>query len=272
MSPVCVRVSTVQMRSSESLDQNVSKITQFLVDLAADGVQIAVFPECALTSYDGAVIRQTGSAELSAALEAVSAACRANRVAALIGTPLFREDGKFWNSAVVFDSDGDIVERYHKVHLAEEWPEPGDHLALFDIAGVKATIIICHDGRYPELVRLPVIAGARLLFQLSCGSGLREEYKLDPGRAQIQARAVENGIWVVQANAPANEDCSGSHGESRIIAPDGNVLMEASWFKEEALTTDLDMTRADGLWARNSLNCEFLKEFWETGLKTLEKK
>ena len=45
-----------------------------------------------------------------------------------------------------------------------------------------------------------------------------------PVRAQIQARAVENGVYIVHANAPANDDTTGSHGQSRVIAPDGNLL------------------------------------------------
>jgi hypothetical protein len=35
---------------------------------------------------------------------------------------------------------------------------------------------------------------------------------------------------IVQTNAPANEDLSGSHGQSRIIAPDGNIMHEALIF------------------------------------------
>ncbi|MDO8589545.1 MAG: carbon-nitrogen hydrolase family protein [Armatimonadota bacterium] len=267
-----VKVSAVQMRSVADLDKNVQKISQFLESLAGQGAQIAVFPECALTAYDTEAIKRTDPNKLAAALDAVGQACRKSNIAAVIGTPLFRPDGKLWNSAVVFGPDGKVIERYHKVHLAEDWPVPGDHLALFDIAGVKATIIICHDERYPELVRLPVIAGARLVFYISSESGVTSETKLNPYRAQIQARAVENCVWVVHANTPANEDAGGSHGQSRIIKPDGNIVQEASMFGEETVTATLDIGKADGAWANNSLNCEFLKAFWDAGLKALQRK
>jgi len=46
-------------------------------------------------------------------------------------------------------------------------------------------------------------------------------------------------------------------------------VREASVFEEEVVTADLDMAAASGDWARNSLNCDFLKAFWETGLKLL---
>jgi predicted amidohydrolase len=266
-----IKVSAVQMRSVADLSKNVEKISGFLESLSAQGVQIAVFPECALTSYNPEIITKTDPAKLAAALDAVGAACKKFNIAVVMGTPVFRPDGKLWNSAIVFGPDGRIIEKYYKIHLAEDWPQPGDHLALFDILGTKATIIICHDERYPELVRLPVIGGARLVFYISSESGITSEGKIIPYRAQIQARAVENCVWVIHSNTPGNEDATGSHGQSRIIKPDGNIVAEGSMFGEDIVTSSIDMDAANGGWAHNSMNCDFLKAFWEAGLKTLKK-
>jgi predicted amidohydrolase len=153
------------------------------------------------------------------------------------------------------------------MHLAESWPEPGDHLSVYKIDGVMCTTIICHDERYPELVRLPVLLGAQIVFYISSESGLHEESKIDPYRAQIQARAVENGVWVVQANAPANQDASGSHGQSRIIAPDGNIVQEASIFGEDVVTATLKVSRAGRTNATRSLESEPLATWWKEGMK-----
>jgi len=92
---------------------------------------------------------------------------------------------------------------------------------------------------------LPVLAGARVIFYVSHESGLREEQKINPYRAQIQARAVENTVFVVHANAPANPDLSGSHGQSRVMAPDGNILHEASIFQEDVLMATLHLRGAN---------------------------
>ena len=129
------------------------------------------------------------------------------------------------------------------------------------------SIIICHDERYPELVRLPVLAGAKVIFYVSHESDLRNETKLNPYRAQIQARAVENTVYVVHANAPANQDATGSHGQSRIIAPDGNIIMEASIFREELLTYVLDITKATRSNAGRSLTRGPLQDWWKEGVK-----
>jgi hypothetical protein len=46
----------------------------------------------------------------------------------------------------------------------------------------------------------------------------------------------------VAANTPANlKDNSGSHGQSRIIKDDGNILQEASFFGDEILIEKLSI-------------------------------
>ena len=126
---------------------------------------------------------------------------------------------------MLFRSKGELVERYGKLQLAgEKWATPGNHMALFELGGVPSTVIICHDERYPEFVRLPAMAGARMVYYISHESGMKNEQKLPGYRAQMMARAVENQIFAVAANAPGNiADNSGSHGQSRLIKDDGKI-------------------------------------------------
>lgn len=263
--PQRLRVAAVQFRSSGDLADNVSRISHALRQCADQGARVVVFPECALSGYIEQVVTNLTAAQLANAEQQLADACRTAGVYAVIGMP-WREGGKLYNSAVVLSPTAGVLERYHKIQLAEGWPSPGDHLSVFRIDSVPCSIIICHDERYPELVRLPVLAGAQLVFYLSHESSLREEHKLGPYRAQIQARAVENTVFVVHANAPADQDGHGSHGQSRIIAPDGNLLQEASMFGEDVLTADLDLSRATRQNAKNSLVRGPLQDWWRSGL------
>lgn len=234
-----LKVAVVQFRSSFDVRQNGERIAAHLRRLAGEGVQVAVFPECALTGYDTGPAFAPSAAEVETAERQLQQTCRNAGIAAVIGT-VYEVNGRAYDAAVVFDSHGAMLERYGKVYLAgEEWATPGNHVAYFELEGVPSTIIICHDERYPELVRLPALKGARIVYYISSESGMREEHKLLPYRAQVMARAVENGMFVVQANAPGNPDLSGSHGQSRIIATDGNVLKEASFFEEDILVETL---------------------------------
>jgi len=261
-----LKVSAVQMRSSRNLAENLTRITNSIRECARHGARVVAFPECALTGYFEDTATNLNSAQLAQTEQQVADACREAGIYAIVGSA-WREEGKLFNSALIIAPTGKVIERYHKVHLAERWPQPGDHLSVFKIDGVPCSVIICHDERYPELVRLPVLAGAKVVFYISHESGLRSEHKINPYRAQIQARAAENTVFVVQANAPANEDLSGSHGQSRIIAPDGNIPHEASIFGEDVLTETLDLRRATRSNARNSLERGPLRDWWKEGVK-----
>jgi predicted amidohydrolase len=268
--PATLHVAAVQMRSQPDLAANVDHTIELLRRCSAQGVQVAVFPECSLSGYFDDLIPRLTADQLTAAENKVAEACRDLNINAVIGSPV-RSGDKLYNSALVITSTGKVIERYHKVQLAESWPTPGDHLSTFPIAGVPCSNIICHDERYPELVRLPVLAGARVVFYLSHESPLQQEHKLAPYRAQIQARAVENGVFVVHANAPANKDATGSHGQSRIIAPDGNLIAEASMFQEEVLTARLDLKKATAGNALGSVNRGPLGDWWKEGVKQVRR-
>ena len=259
-------VAVVQMRSSTNLTSNVLRIQGFLQQAAAKGARVAVFPECALSGYFEHMVTNLSPERIAQAERDVAEACRQNSIYAIVGLP-YREGDKLFNSASVISPEGKVLERYHKVQLAEGWPAPGNHLSVFKIEGVPCSIIICHDERYPELVRLPVLAGSKLIFYLSHESPLQEEHKLVPYRAQIQARAVENTVYVAQANAPANIDATGSHGQSRLIAPDGNIIREASVFQEELLVQTLDMRKASRANAKKSLSAGPLQDWWQSGVQ-----
>ena len=236
---VNLKVAAVQFRSSFSLEDNRARIVAVLQRLAKQDVKVAVFPECALTGYRKDALTPASAEEVSAAEEQIRQACGAGKIAAVVGS-IYRIDGRAYNTAVIFDSRGELVERYGKLMLAgEKWATPGNHVAFFELEGVPSTVMICHDERYPEFVRLPALAGARVLYYISCESGIRQESKLKPYQAQLMARAVENQVFIVAANAPANPDTTGSHGQSRVIADDGNILKEASFFGEDTLVEAL---------------------------------
>jgi predicted amidohydrolase len=259
-------VAVVQMRFSRNLDDNIAKTIRSIQNCAKGGARVVVFPECSVTGYFEDVVKQTTAEQLAAAEGRIAATCRETGAYAIVGMPS-RSDGKLFNSAVIISPEGRVIERFHKMQLAEDWPSPGDHLSIYRIDGVWCTTIVCHDERYPELVRLPALAGAQIVFYISHESGLREEHKLDPYRAQIQARAVENGVYVVHANAPANEDASGSHGQSRIITPGGRIVLEASMFDEDVLTATLDLGKANRSNAVKAFRSGVLGPWWRDGVK-----
>jgi predicted amidohydrolase len=270
-SPTHVRVAVAQFRSSTDLADNVARMKVQIAAAASRGAQVIVFPECAISSYFQEAITKLTEAELLAAEREVLAACREHRIEAIIGTPYFR-DGQLYNGALIVNAEGDVIARHDKVHLVggdTAWNcAPGSQPPpVFRLGGAWSSVVICHDSRYPELTRLPVLAGARVIYYISHEASVARETKLIPYRAQVQARAVENGVFVVHANAPADDVRRGSHGQSRIVAPDGNLISEASIFEDELLLADLELAQANAENGLRSLERSPLSDWWREGLQ-----
>ncbi len=267
-----MRVAVVQFRSCRDLDSNVARHKEYIKDCSAKGARVILFPECSVTGYFPDVIEKLGKRDLEEAEGKLCKTAAASGVYVIAGIPTFTQ-AKMFNSAIVISPQGKVIERYHKIQLAgERWAVPGDHMSVFPIDGVSCSIIICHDERYPELVRLPVLAGARVVFYISHESGLEAPEKIEPYRAQIVARAVENSVYVAHANAPWDKTRNeGSHGQSRIISPSGRILVEAGMHDEQVISAELDLKKANGWLALRSLETDFLKSWWEQGVKLVRK-
>jgi predicted amidohydrolase len=151
------------------------------------GADVVCFPETALTGYFPEIIASASQDELDAGRSIIAAACKCHAISAIVGAPVFTKstgahkvgegNHSVTNSALVFGPDGMLIGEQAKLQLVptDYWAVPGEKLAVIDIpiggsSGtdvLKAGVIICHDSRYPELVRLLVLAGARCIFYLS---------------------------------------------------------------------------------------------------------
>ena len=265
-----LRVATVQLRSKPDIRANVESIKTHLAACAAQQAQVAVFPECAVSGYFEKYISTLSVAELTTATQEIAAACKTNKIAAIVGTPEVR-DGKWFNTALAINADGEIIARYDKsypIGQDRQWkclPGAGPS-PVFSIGPARASIIICHDNRFPELARLPVLAGSRVIFYISSEAPILKEHKFEGYRAQAQAIAVENRVYLVHSNPPAEDVRTGSHGHSRIVDVNGNLIKEAGMLQEEVLIADLDLSLADAEVALESLAGP-MADWWREGMK-----
>ena len=278
-----IRVAACQVLTFPSPKESADKMIHWMRLAAKDGVQVVAFPEAGICGYactpgywEGADPKAFRAAE-----RRVERAAKTLGLAVVLGTVHWEEGHRIddplrlFNSLLLIDRDGTVKGRYSKTHLAERWPAPGRRLFVTKLAGVPSCFIICHDVRYPELVRLPAIAGAQVCYFCSNESGLLQEYKLSAYRAMPIARATENSIYVVMANAPANPDDlhspSQSHGNSKVIHPDGNVICEAGFFEERLVAATVDLSAANRAMALRSVNDEtILREWMREGVRLVE--
>ena len=247
---------------------NVSWICQIIRSSARAGANAILFPECAVTGYNRD-FAEVSPPEIDAALHAIAAAARAARCCVLVGSPTF-SGRKRLNSLVVFAPSGRRLFCYSKIHLTardKRFFAPGNTLALFHLAGVPCTALICHERRYPELVRLPVMLGAQIVFHPNAGlDPLPVSKKKRRGHDGIPVRAFENDVFYVFANSVGPQgDGLWSAGDSKIVAPDSQVLALANNRDETVIQAELDLSQARRQYAREALQQPaFLRRHWQS--------
>lgn len=265
-SPSTLRVAAVQMIFSATPDANLARIQAAAREAAGAGADAVLFPECATTGYaiDFAAL-DTGAVREH--LREIARLAKSLGVHLLVGSPV-PVGRKLYNALLVFDRKGRLAHAYAKCQLTpadQRWFTPGDGLSLFRLGTHPATAFICHERRYPELVRLPVMAGAEVVFHPNAGlDALPVSRTKRRGRDGMAVRAFENAVFYVFANSVGPQGGGKwSAGDSKIVAPDGTFLGLADNRGEAILVADLELARATRKYARESLlHPRFLAVHW----------
>lgn len=274
-----LRVSCVQMHWAKSLEFNLQRTLHYIKSAADSGSRVVLFPEANLTSYYFPFVVELDQKSVKDALERTCSAAAEHDIWVIVGT-IQKTTDRFLNLAHVINRNGDIVHEYAKVNMAgkdeQKYCRGGDKLSLFEIEGVLCTLVICRDGRHPELYRIPAMAGAQILFQPSCSSDEIETvcWKRTSGRAQ-QPVGPNSKIFHCVANT-VGESPDGkqtSSGSTFIREPNGIPLAEAGFYQEEMITSVLDLSRADRSYVLDSMkNPPFLAKYWPQMIEEMKTK
>lgn len=173
--------------------------------------------------------------------------------------PYAEHDGShFYNAAAVVDSAGNLLGTYRKTHIPAILPSeerggtgsyekfyftPGGSLPVFELEGVKIGVQICYDRKYPEGSRALALQGAEIIFMPICAATYGEQkLRGETWELPIQARAYENGVFVVAPNRAGDEHGRRHIGKSMIVNPIGaQVLCVGSSDDSELLVATLDL-------------------------------
>jgi predicted amidohydrolase len=257
------------MHWARSLEFNVERTLHYTRAASECGSRVVLFPEANLTSYYFPFVVELNQNDVINALARTCAAARENAVWVIAGT-IQKTADNFLNLAHVISPQGDIVHEYAKVNMAgcdeQKYCRGGDKLSLFEIDGIPCTLVICRDGRHPELYRIPAMAGAQILFHPSCSSDEIEAvcWKRTSGRAQ-QPVGPNSKIFHCVANTigQSPDGRQTSSGSSFIRDPSGIPLAEAGHYQEEMISAVLDISRADRSYALDSMtHPPFLAKYW----------
>ncbi|KQT50959.1 hypothetical protein ASG43_06845 [Aureimonas sp. Leaf454] len=206
-----------------------SAIRWLVADAAMDGADVVVFPELALTGYGaGETIASEAEPAEGAALADLRALADAHRITIVTGLALAEESGV--SNAAVAVQPGRPPVVYAKRHLYGAYEKalfvPGTTPSpLFEVAGMKAGLLVCFDVEFPERVRELAEAGAEIIFvptalPRSAGARFIAEHV-------VPVRAFENQVFIVYVDHCGEDARFAYQGLSCIAAPDGSRLASA---------------------------------------------
>ena len=125
-----------------------------------------------------------------------------------------REGAAVYNSAVLIDRKGRVAGKYRKVYIPREEIEvgitPGKDYPVFDTDFGRIGVMICWDVQYPEPARALALRGAEIIL-LPIWDG---------NETLIQARAIENQVFLVASSYGSPTQILDPNGEQVALAPE----------------------------------------------------
>jgi predicted amidohydrolase len=235
------RIALCQIPVSPDPAVNLTRVRAALRTAALDEreVDLAVFPEATQARFgtDLQSVAEPLDGPFGAGL---ADAARDAGMSLVAGVFEPAPDGRVYNTAVGYDTDGERVAAYRKIHLFDSLGEteskvvaPGSEPVLADFGGLRVGLLTCYDIRFPELARDLVVRGADLLVVPAAWAAgpFKEEHWV----TLVRARAIENTVWVAavgQVPDPASPRTRAPTGigRSMLVDPMGTVRLDLGPF------------------------------------------
>jgi predicted amidohydrolase len=247
-----------QMTSTSDAEANLLQAERLVREAAARGAALVATPEN--TSYLGPHAEKVRRAEPpdGPTCGRFAALAAELRVHLLLGSFNERapEQGRCFNSSVLFGPGGERLGVYRKLHLFDvdvpggvsfresDTVAPGSEVVVIESPIARFGLSICYDLRFGELYRALVAGGAELLTIPSAFTAVTGKAHWEP---LIRARAIETQSYVLAAAQCGHHDDDGlreSHGHAMIVDPWGQVVASVSDGPGVALA-EIDLGRVE---------------------------
>ena len=217
---------------------------------AGQKAQFLLLPEMFCCPYDTASFPEYAEEEGGPVYTLCSELARKYGIYFSAGTIPERDSrDRIYNTAYMFDTEGQQIAKHRKMHLFDIQVQGGQHFRESDVlsAGNSVTVFdtvfgtfglaVCFDIRFPELFRLMALKGARIIlvpaaFNMTTGPGHWE--------LLFRSQALNNQLFTI-GTAPARNPSASyvSWGHSIVAGPWGNVISQTG-AEEDFRITEID--------------------------------
>ena len=251
-----VKIGIVQMITCENKEINLTKAKEGIEKCVKKGAEIIILPEIFNSPYDTKKFREYSEEKNGKTWTFLSNISKENKIILIGGSIPEKENNKIYNTSFIFDSEGNQISRHRKMHLFDidikggqrfkesESLTAGDSISVFNTPFCKIGVCICFDMRFPELSRLMVLKGAKIIivpaaFNMTTGPPHWE--------TMFKQRAIDNQCFTI-GGAPARnmESSYISYANSIIVNPWGNIIYKADE-KECFDVIDIDLNEVENI-------------------------
>jgi formamidase len=226
---VVIGVVQLQLPVTKTKD-DLAKQTARVIELVGKarrntaGMDLVVFPEYALHG-----LSMDTNPDIMCSLDgpevaAFKDACQENNIWGCFSIMELNLEGNPYNSGIIIDDKGELQLYYRKMHPwvpVEPW-EPGNlGIPVIDgPKGCKLSLIICHDGMFPEMARECAYKGAEIMIRTAGYTApIRQSW-----RFTNQSNSFCNLMVTANVCMCGSDGDFDSMGEGMIVNFDGSVL------------------------------------------------
>jgi predicted amidohydrolase len=228
ISPLFAGFLQFDVQSAE-IEKNLSRVEEGLAKIADSHKQISpgiiVLPELWATGF--AYEKLPALAKIIPGLLKKMHELAAKYQIVIAGSLPEYSDNSYYNTLFISDPEGNIGS-YRKQRLFSPMEEDtfftqGNNPSPIQTSLGPVAGLVCYDLRFPELLREQTALGANLLVLPAQWPAARVNH----WRILLQARAIENQMFVVAANRCGTTGETTFGGHSMIVGADGSILLEA---------------------------------------------
>lgn len=246
-----IKIAAIQMSTVADKMENVRTVKAYLEKIKDENPDFVILPEMFCCPYQTENFPIYAEKEGGPVWKQLSGYAKQYGIY-LIGGSMPEKDaeGNVYNTSYIFDREGKQIGKHRKVHLFDidikggqtfkesDTLTAGDSDTVFDTEFGKIGVMLCFDIRFPELSRMMVNDGAKVIF-------VPAAFNMTTGPAHwelsFRTRALDNQIYMVGC-APARDVSAGyiSWGHSIVTDPWGRVI-DMLDEKKGILLAELDM-------------------------------
>ena len=251
-----VKIGIVQMKTCENKETNIAKAKIGIEECVKKGAEIVILPEIFNSPYDTKKFREYSEPKNGKTWTFLSNIAKEHKIILVGGSIPEIDNNKIYNSSFIFNSEGNQISFHRKMHLFDidikggqsfkesESLTAGNSINVFNTPFCKIGICICFDMRFPELSRLMVLKGAKIIivpaaFNMTTGPPHWE--------SMFKQRAIDNQCFTIGVAPARNMESSYiSYANSIVINPWGNIIYRADE-KECFDVIDIDLNEVENI-------------------------